>query len=252
MFETVAATAKPFPGVLLPAVRTIIESNHSGGAGSDIAALLSEATGFTYTAPNASGRKRDLGDTFPTGKFNASPYVYSYMFPVIDICTVEMPAKDAANAAFLQQTQYLLTQQLSNCKSNTQNQTELQAKILLATNETLAEAQDQNNISHVHREHHHSNQHPAHNNPEENTSAHGFKVRHSHHKHRSHTPSNHFDEAPFKRRANDEERENEREEIKEEVTLTDEFGRELRKRMIVKEVFHATHRDTHPQRESDR
>lgn len=270
-----ASTAKPLPGVLLPAVRTIIESNYSGGAGFDIAALLGGATGFIYSAPNGNNggeRKRDLGDDFPTGKFSSSPYVYSFLFPVIDLCTVEIPAKEAANAAFLQHTQYLLTQHLAPCKSNTENQTDVQkthgaiktqqTATDVNENETLVETQDnsdQNNISHAHREehkkdHHH---HSTHMNPHEDTPmqepAHGNKLRHSRHKHRPHNNNNHFDEESIKRRDNDEEQENEREEIKEEVTLTDEFGRELRKKIIVKEVIRSSsHRDSHPQRDSDR
>ncbi|KAJ9591150.1 hypothetical protein L9F63_002305, partial [Diploptera punctata] len=234
-----ASTAKPLPGVLLSAVRTIIESNSNGRL--DIAALLGGSTAFTHNGNTAGGKNTDLGDELSRGKFTNSPYVYSFLFPVIDICTVEIPAKEAANAAFLQQTQYLLTQQLTPCKNNAENQTELEENRTHQTatdineNETLVETQDnvdQNNISHINREafkkeHRHNNHHSAQEIP-----AHGFKLRHSRHKHRSH---NQFDDL-HNRRENDEEQENEREEIKEEVTLRDEFGHEVSKKIIVKEV----------------
>ncbi|PSN37873.1 hypothetical protein C0J52_21329 [Blattella germanica] len=243
VYQDDLSTAKPLPGVLLQAFQSIIESNNSsGGTGLDISALLSGSSGFVYTTSNRNnggGRKRDLGDEIPAGKFTNSPYVYSILFPVIDTCTVEIPSKEATNVAFLQHSQYLLTQQLSACKnSNLQNQTDLLTHrktgqiIQVQTtatdlNDTLVETRqnlnqenlDQNNISHAHHEGHRKEDyhsiHPiAHINPQEELSLqdtpHEYKLRHSRHKHRTHNNNNHFGDEILESKNDNEEHDNKR------------------------------------------
>jgi hypothetical protein len=272
-----------------------LESNYaSARTGFDIIASGPE---FTYTnpissnSPDSGGRKgeTDLGDEDTPRRITNSPYVYSFLFPVIDMCTIEVPAQEAANAAFLQHAQYLLTQHLAACKNrNTQNHTDL---ILMhgtpihttqiypmtieenktATLEGNNKTEEFNNISHVehegHRKDHRHNSHHATRLaiPEEifssmQDSPRAVKIRHSRHHHldekhrpRNQSGSHHFEDT-VKRRITNGENDRESEEIK-QVTWTDENGHEFREKIIFQEVIRSANpRDSGAlqQRDSDR
>jgi hypothetical protein len=257
-----------------------LESNYaSARTGFDISPIIASGPEFTYTNPTSNnspdrrGRKgeTDLGDEETPRRTINSPYVYSFLFPVIDMCTIEVPAQEAANAAFLQHAQFLLTQHLAACKNrNTQNQTDL---VLMhgvpihttqvypltteenktGTVEVNNKTEEFDNISHVeHEGHGKDHRHNGHNAvrlivPEEvfplmQDSARTVKIRHSRHHHldekhrpRNQSGSHHFEDT-VKRRILNGENERESEEIK-QVTWTDENGHEFRKKVIFQEVI---------------
>ncbi|XP_021935122.1 uncharacterized protein LOC110837379 isoform X2 [Zootermopsis nevadensis] len=281
-----ASTARPLPGVLLQAAQTYLEANYaSARAGFDIIASGPE---FTYTNPNSNNKgETDIRDEDDSRNTGSSTYVYSFLFPVIDMCTIEVSAQEAANAAFLQHAQYLLTQQLAACKNrNTQNHTDL---ILMhgtpihttqvypmtieenktGTLEVNNKTEEVDNISHEgHRKDHRHNGHHASrlDTPEEllpsmqDSPPRAVKIRHSRHHHldEKHRPRNqsgsHHVEDTVKRRVTNGENEKETEEIK-QVTWADESGREFSKEIIIQEVIRSANpldSSALPQQDSDR
>ncbi|XP_069702925.1 uncharacterized protein [Periplaneta americana] len=226
-----ASTAKPLPGLFLPAAQSLIESDYgAAGAGYNIP-IYSSGTGFSYNAGHGGGRKRDTNirrDEDNTRRFSNSPYLYSFLFPVIDMCTVEVPAQEAANAAFLHHAQFVLSQHLAACKNrNRQQQQQHNSTDGIAVpqptptaNDTVTpdnaanQTEDANNIAH--EEHHHK------------------RIRHERHRHRERL------EETLNRSVNGDE-------VREEVSWTDNDGNEFRK-IVIQEVV----RSASPQRDSDR
>lgn len=287
------ATSRPLPRVLLQAAQTYLESNYaSARTGFDISPIIASGPEFTYTNPisnafpDIAGKKRDagLGDEDTPRRVINSPYIYSFLFPVIDLCTIEVPAQEAANAAFLHHAQYLLTQHSIACKSgNLQNHTEFMilhgttirpTQIHLMTEETNKtenadvnnQTEEFNNISHIQHEghkkdHRHNGHHaarlaaiPEEMFPPMQDSPRAVKIRHSrHHLDEKHRQNHQFEET-VKRRITDGENEKESEEFKEQVTWTDENGQEFKK-IIFQEVIRSENShdaSSLPQRESDR
>lgn len=285
--------------MLLQAAQSYLESNYaSARTGFDISPIIASGPEFTYTNPisntfpDIAGRKREagLGDQDTPRRIINSPYIYSFLFPVIDLCTIEVPAQEAANAAFLHHAQYLLTQHSAACKNgNLQNHTDLMlmhgttirpAQNHLMTEETNKtgnldvnnKTEEFNNIGHIqhegHRKDHRHNGHhaarlaaiPEEMFPPIQDSPRTVKIRHSrHHLDEKHRPKNQSGNQQFeeimKRQITSGENEKESEEFKEQVTWTDENGHEFRKKIIFQEVIRSANphdASALPQRESDR
>jgi hypothetical protein len=276
-----------------------LESNYASGRTGfdDLSSFIASGPEFTYTNPNSNnypdngGRKTetDLEDEDTPRKITSSPYVYSFLFPVIDMCTIEVPAQEAANAAFLHHAQYLLTQHLSACKNrNTQNHTDI---ILMhgtpihttqvypmtgeenktGTLEVNNKTEECNNISHAEREghrkdHRHNSHHAARLAEQEEIfpsmqdTPRAVKIRHSRHHHleekhrqRNQTDTHNFEDTVKRRIANGE-NERESEEMKQD-TWTDENGHEFREKIILQERIHSANphdSSALPQQDSDR
>lgn len=285
--------------MLLQAAQSYLESNYaSARTGFDISPIIASGPEFTYTNPlsnafpDIAGKKREagLGDEDTPRRIINSPYIYSFLFPVIDLCTIEVPAQEAANAAFLHHAQYLLTQHSAACKNgNLQNHTD--AMLMLGTTSRPAQmhlvteemnktenldannqTEEFNNISHIqHEGHKKDHRHNGHHAPRlaaiseemfppQQDSPRTIKIRHSRHhmdeKHRQRNQNgNHHSEEAMKRRITNGENEKESEEFKEQVTWTDENGHEFKKKIIFQEVIRSANPhdfSSSPQRESDR
>jgi len=287
---SLTATARPLPGVLL---QTAQSSYAASRTGLDISHIMGSWPDSTYANPISSnfpdnGRRKkqtDHRDEEAPRRVTNSPYVYTFLFPVIDMCTVQVPAQEASNAAFVNHAQHLLTQLMAACRTtHIQNYADLilmdetpnyptQAQpVTEETNTTTTtEVNNSNNASHGHREGHKKDQcrnilHairlaiPEELSPSTQESLCSVKIRHLRHhldeKHRQRNHSgNHQPEKATKRQVTDEENERESEEIKEQVTWTDENGREFREKITFEDVIRSANPlDTSviPQRDSDR
>lgn len=270
-----------------------MESTHgSAGPGLDISHIMANWRDSTHTNPITSnfpgnGRRKketDQRDEDTPRRVTGSPYVYTFLFPVIDMCTVQVPAQEATNAAFVHHAQHLLTQLMAACRTThmqnyadvilmheTQNYPTQTQPITEETNKTETTEVNNHNASPAHRQGHKKDQCrnileavrlaiPEELSPSMQDSLCSVKIRHlRHHLDEKHRPKNqtgnHKPESAMKIQVTNEENERVSEEIKEQVTWTDDNGREFKEKVTFEEVIRsASPLDSGviPQRDSDR
>lgn len=270
-----------------------MESSYaSSGTGLDISHIMASLPDSAYTNPISrifpdNGRKKketDHKEEDAARRVPISPYVYTFVFPVIDMCTVQVPAQEATNAAFVHNAQHLLTQLMAACRTTnmhnyadvilmheTPNYRPQAQPVTEETNTTSTTDVSNLNVSHAHREGHKKDQCrnilqavrlalPEELSPSMLDSLCSIKIRHMRHhldeKHRQRNESsNEEPEKETNRRVTDEENERESEEVKEQETWTEENGREFDEKITFEEEIRSEDpldSGVIPQRDSDR